>query len=126
MSAPIFPLQYILPLTVYVFIMSGVYVAASLYFPTGLSEALNGIGCVYRLTGKYRKAIEYLKQAKKLAKATNDKLSEAKVSWNLGLAFIKNGNKKRAIKLMQILVDYETRIGHTNAEKDSRILEDLK
>jgi len=91
-----------------------------------LSDALNGIGSIYRLSGQYDKAIKYLKLAKKLAKTANDKLSEAKASWNLGLAYIENGHKKRAIILMRILVDYETRIDHPDSDKNSQILKDFE
>ncbi len=48
------------------------------------------------------------------------------VSWNLGDEYERLGELARAAKLMQTCVDYETSIGHVDAEKDAARLAALR
>ena len=50
----------------------------------------------------------------------------ANASWNLGLAFEKAGDLRRAAEMMQICVGYERDIGHPDAEKDALRLEAIR
>ena len=62
----------------------------------------------------------------KITQEIEDRSGEAIACWNLGLAYEKAGDLKRAVDLMQVCVDFEREIGHPDAEKDADYIENLK
>ena len=73
-----------------------------------------------------RKAIEYYEQALTIAREIGDRRGESNDRWNLGLAYEKDDDFRRAADLMQVCVDFEREIGHPDAEKDADYLENVR
>jgi tetratricopeptide (TPR) repeat protein len=84
------------------------------------------MGLTYTALGDTGRAIDFYGQAIQIAREIGDRRGEAIPSWNLGIQARKEGDLQRAITLMQLRVDYEREIGHSNAEKSAAILDDLK
>jgi tetratricopeptide (TPR) repeat protein len=91
----------------------------------GEGNALGNLGIAYKKLGDPYMAMEYYEQALVLDQATGDKLGEANDCWNMGLLFEEQGNLSRAAELMQVRVDYLASIGHTEATKYARYLDDV-
>ena len=92
----------------------------------GEGTALGNLGNAYANLGDARKAIEYHEQALAIARDIGDLLGEGTASWNLGDEYAKQEDFARAIPLMQVCVDYEREIGHPDAEKDAKHVEELR
>ncbi len=73
-----------------------------------------------------RRAIEFFEQALVIDREIGNRIGEAIASWNLGLAYEKEGDLVRAAALMQVSVDYEREIGHPDAEGDVAQVEELR
>jgi len=76
--------------------------------------------------GDVKKAIDYYEQRLAIAREIGDRRGEALSSWNLGLAYEKSGDLRRAAEMMQICVGYEREIGHPDAEKYALRLEAIR
>ena len=87
---------------------------------------LGGLGSEYAVLGRAEQAIKYHEQALAISREINDRRGEAKHSWNLGLQYEKAGDLPRAVKLMQVRVDYEAAIGHTDAATHARIVAEIR
>jgi tetratricopeptide (TPR) repeat protein len=92
----------------------------------GEGHDLDNLGSAYADLGDARKAIEYHEQALVIAREIGDRRGEGTASWNLGDEYAKQQDFARAIPLMQVLVDYERAIGHPDAEKDAKHVEELR
>lgn len=92
----------------------------------GEASALCRLGNIYRNQGRTDQAIQLLEQAAKISQHTDDKSLQAHISWDLGLAYVMRGDKQLGIRLMQLLVDYELEIGHSDAEADQLKLQRLR
>ena len=64
----------------------------------------------------------YYENALNISQKTGDRDGEATWAWNLGLLHQGLGNTGLARNLMQITVDYERSIGHSDVEKHARRL----
>ncbi len=89
-------------------------------------NALGNLGAAYKNLGDATRAIEFHEQQSVIAREIGDRRGEGYAAWNLGLVYEERGDFARAAELMQIQVDYERSIGHTDAEKDARRLEEVK
>lgn len=83
----------------------------------GEGYALGNLGNVYAALDEMQQAIAYFEQALHIAQETGDRHGEARNSWNLGAMLAQRGELERAIELMQVLVDYEREIGHSDTNQ---------
>ena len=73
-----------------------------------------------------RRAIGYYEQRLVIARQIGDRRGEANANWNLGLAQRQQGDLAQAVALMQVLVDFEQEIGHSDAERHAATVEKLR
>jgi tetratricopeptide (TPR) repeat protein len=92
----------------------------------GEANALANLGLAYDHLGNYEQAVTSYEQALVIRAAIGDKIGEANDSWNLGLLHEHHGNLERAAELMQVCVDFERYIGHSDAEKNAKRLEQVR
>jgi tetratricopeptide (TPR) repeat protein len=85
----------------------------------GEAITLLNLGSAYAALGEIRRAIDSYEQRLTIAREIGDRYGEAITSWNLGLALGREGDFAQAADLMQVWVDYETEIGHSDAEKNA-------
>jgi tetratricopeptide (TPR) repeat protein len=90
------------------------------------AQALSNLGIAYAALGETHKAIELHEQALVILREIGDRLGEGLASWNLGLAYEKAGELDKAIEAMQIRVDFEREIHHSDAEKHAVYVEELR
>ncbi len=86
---------------------------------------LGNLGLAYHDLGDVQRAIDYHQQALAIFRDIGYRYGEAMVAWNLGLIFRKQRRYVEACKLMHIRVDYERSIGHPDAEKDAKVVEEV-
>ncbi len=86
---------------------------------------LGNLGNAYRALGDVQRAIDYYQQALAIFRDIGYRYGEAMVAWNLGNVHRKQGRYVEACKLMRIRVDYERSIGHPDAEKHARVVEEV-
>lgn len=84
----------------------------------GESIVLGALGNAYADLGETRKSIDFYEEERVIAIEVCDRLSEARASWNLGDAYAALGDLRRAVELMQVCVDFERGISHSDLEKD--------
>lgn len=92
----------------------------------GEGQALGNLGTAYKYLDELEQATAFYEQRLAIAYELGDRQGEALGSWNLGLLLEEQGELARAIALMQNCVDYEQAIGHSNAEADAAIVEELR
>jgi tetratricopeptide (TPR) repeat protein len=90
------------------------------------SIAMGSLGIAYADLGETDKAIYHYEQRLEISRGISDHQGEAITSWNLGALLAEEGDVARAVELMQVMVDYERQIGHTNAEEHAATLEELR
>ncbi len=88
-------------------------------------NALGNLGNAYKRLGEIKRAIKFYEQRLTLACEIGDRRGESIANWNLGLALELEGDLIRAVGLMQACIDYERKIGHPDAEKDTAHLATL-
>jgi tetratricopeptide (TPR) repeat protein len=92
------------------------------------SEALglDNLGNAYVTLRDTHQAIELCGQALVILHQIGDPYNEAIASWDLGLAYEKQADIACAIPLMQARIDYEREIGHPDAEKHAKHVDELQ
>jgi tetratricopeptide (TPR) repeat protein len=81
----------------------------------GEGQDLGNLGLAYAAVGDARKAIDFHTQALAVSREIADRRDESYTSWNIGRLFVQQGRHAEGTKLMQVLVDYFTEIGHSEA-----------
>jgi tetratricopeptide (TPR) repeat protein len=92
----------------------------------GEGNALGNLGLTYAALGEPRRAIELYEEQLAIAHAIGDHRGKSFASWNLGLELEKEGDLQRAAELMQVSVDYDSEIGHPDAEKHAVLVAALR
>ena len=92
----------------------------------GEGNHLGSLGIAYKDLGQTGKAIEYYEQQLVIAREIEDRSGESIACWNLGLEYEKAGDLRQAVDLIQVRVEFERGIGHPDAEKDAKYLDNLK
>jgi tetratricopeptide (TPR) repeat protein len=92
----------------------------------GEGHDLGNLSVAYASLGEIHRAIEFYEKRLNIAHRIGDRRGEAVDSWNLGKEIEKAGKLSQAVFLMQILVDYEREIGHSDAEKHAARVEALR
>ncbi len=75
--------------------------------------------------GQVRQALEIAQEAYTLAQQLQYRRAEALAAWHLGQAYAQLGNYKEACSLLRKRVNYERTIGHPDAEKHAREVEQV-
>ena len=94
--------------------------------PRAQAIALGNLATAHAAMGQRQKAIKYHQEALQIAREIGDRNSAAKTAWNLGLRYQEAGDLRRAVDLMQLMVDFEREIGHADAEKDAAFVQTLR
>jgi tetratricopeptide (TPR) repeat protein len=92
----------------------------------GEGAAMGNLGAAFAALGNACKAIEFYEQSLTIACEIGDCQGEAFLCWNLGNEYAKRKDFTQAVSLMQVLVDYERKIGHSDAEIDTKQVEALR
>jgi len=106
--------------------LEGIRILRKLGYKFSLVEALVYLSETYYRAGKFDNAMKAAQEALDLAAELKAKRYHALAAWNLGLVYEKQEDYAQAAALMQILVDYEREIGHTDAEKHAKRLAQVR
>ena len=87
---------------------------------------LGNLGSAHVVLGEPRRAIRFHERHRAIARAIGDRRGEALGCWNMGDEYAKLGDVARAVELMQVCVDYEREIGHSDAAKDVARVAELR
>jgi tetratricopeptide (TPR) repeat protein/transcriptional regulator with XRE-family HTH domain len=92
----------------------------------GEGGVLDSLGVAYARLGEVRQAIDSYEQALAVLSEVGDRRNEVIGGWNMGLLLAQQGDLARGVALMQVRVDYERSIGHTDAEAHAAHVEKLR
>lgn len=84
--------------------------------------ALSNLGRAQARRGDLGCATTTFEQAIALFYAVGDRLGAAKCNWQVGLAFVQQGERERALPLLRAALAYEQEIGHARAAEHAALL----
>jgi tetratricopeptide (TPR) repeat protein len=87
---------------------------------------MNNLGLDHAGNGNWKQAIDYYEKGLAVSKEIGDQLTGATIAWNLGLVYEELGDDERAAELMQIRVDYDVSVDHTDCAADAEKLRQIR
>lgn len=92
----------------------------------GEGISLTNLGVVYLSLNELDRSADSYEQALAIAHALGDRRFEAIISWNLGEVYERRGDLEGAIVLMQVDVEVKRTMGHADAERLARYVDELR